>query len=98
MEKIDPNHIIRRIPFVGGEPIPGTIVEMVYRPDKSETAFAIYEKSKVRYALTFPAGSENVVRLGPSLSHAIVRILSLRMIVAFETRAASRIGTQLSMG
>jgi hypothetical protein len=56
MEKIDSNHTIRRIPFVGGEPFPGTLVEMVYRPEKSETAFAIYEDSKVRYEPTFPAG------------------------------------------
>src|SRR5688572_21486402 len=57
MEKIDPNHIIRRIPFVGGEPAPGSVVEMVYRPAKAETTFAICEKRKVRYEPTFPAGA-----------------------------------------
>src|SRR5712671_6187726 len=57
MERIDPDHIIRKSPFVGGEPIPGTLVEMVYRPETSETTFAIYEDSAVRYAPSLPIGN-----------------------------------------
>src|SRR5205823_2894762 len=36
---------------------PGTVIEMVYRPEESETAFAIYENGEVRYAPTFPANA-----------------------------------------
>jgi|SRR6266850_685319 len=57
MDRIDNNHIISKIPFVGGEPVPGTVVEMVYRPENAETTFAIYENGEVRYAQTFPAGA-----------------------------------------
>src|SRR5688572_29543288 len=43
----------RRLPFVGGEPTAGTVVEMVYRAEASETVFAIYQDKKVEYAPSF---------------------------------------------
>jgi len=62
MERIDPDHLIRKTPFVGGEPFPGKLVEMVYRPEAAETSFAIYENSAVGYRPSFPIGnSEGLV-------------------------------------
>ncbi len=55
MDKIDPKHIIRKTHYIGGEPIPGTLVEMVYRQKTSETLFAVYKNSTVTYVPTFPA-------------------------------------------
>jgi hypothetical protein len=57
MERIDSNHTIRKTPFVGGEPIPGTLVEMVYRLKPAETTFAICENGAVRYAPLLPIGN-----------------------------------------
>src|SRR5262245_10903073 len=50
MEPSNP-HInkLRKVPCVGGEPIPGTLVEMIYRPDRAETAFAVSRAGNVEY-------------------------------------------------
>ncbi len=57
MEKLElKDRIIKRIPYIGGEPIPKVLVETIYRPEKNETAFAVYGGSDVRYEKEFPIG------------------------------------------
>ena len=42
-----------RTAAVSAEPKPGTLVEMVYRPDEAQTAFAVWDGSAVRYEREF---------------------------------------------
>jgi len=56
MKPVDPKHIVRKIPYIGGETTSGTILEMIYRPEKLETAFAVFEKGKIRCEPTFRSG------------------------------------------
>ncbi|MBI1974313.1 MAG: hypothetical protein HYS51_00415 [Candidatus Zambryskibacteria bacterium] len=54
MEGVEKKEGPRKIPFVGGEPVTGTIVEMVYRPETAETLFAVYTGGNIRYEQVFP--------------------------------------------
>jgi hypothetical protein len=66
MKSIDPNHIIRKVPYIGGQLRSGAIVEMIYRPDKSETAYAVFENDKVRYETVLKSDdNEGLVPFSP---------------------------------
>jgi hypothetical protein len=56
MKPVDPNHIVRKVPYVGGETLSGTVIETVYRSGKEETAFAVFDSGEVRYEPLFRAG------------------------------------------
>jgi len=62
MEQINgKNQTIRRVPYIGGEPTPGTLIEMIYRSERSETAFAIWKDAKIEYQPTFRTTDNRVV-------------------------------------
>ena len=71
-----------RLALIGGEPIPGTLVEMLYRSEKAETLFAVYEKGAVRYEPTFPAG-QNEAFVPYSPNNNLIR----NRVVLFPSRA-----------
>jgi hypothetical protein len=67
MEKISEDHIIRRIAYAGGEPVLGTLAEMVYRPQIPETTFAVCQNGQLRYQSSFRAGAnEAYIPYGPN--------------------------------
>jgi hypothetical protein len=54
MDQIDPKkEKVNEIPFIGGEPTPGTLVEMIYRSETAETAFAVWNETNVEYQPRF---------------------------------------------
>src|SRR5256885_216754 len=61
MENNEEKNKIRRVPYVGGEPVPGTLVEMLHRPETMETLFAIYKDGEVRYAPSFTVRANEVL-------------------------------------
>jgi hypothetical protein len=90
METIDPKHTIRRTPYVGGEPIPGTLIEMVYRPETAETIFAIYKDGQVTYASQF-SHRDNEAFVPYSASNNLIRnriVLFASEAIAYESEDA----------
>jgi hypothetical protein len=66
MKPIDPHHIIRKEPCIGAQVNSGAIFEMVYRPEKFETTFAIFENDSVRYEpIVRSNGNEGFVPFSP---------------------------------
>jgi len=66
MKSIDPHHIIRKEPCIGTQVNSGAIFEMVYRPEKLETTFAIFENGSVRYEpIVRSHGNEGFVPFSP---------------------------------
>jgi hypothetical protein len=61
MDKREDEEKGRRVPFVGGEPEPGVLVEMLYQPEKPATLFAVCANGEVRYVPTLPSGESRTL-------------------------------------
>jgi len=73
MERTDfKERTVLKTPYIGGEPIKGTLVETIYRPDKAETMFAIWNGTSVRYEKSFPA-RDNEALVPYHASNSLVR-------------------------
>jgi len=72
MDRIDPKRVIHKTPYIGGEPTPGIFVEAIYRPDKAEATFAIWDRGEVRYDNSFP-GKNNEAYVPYSAQNNLIR-------------------------
>src|SRR4051812_21732800 len=58
MEKLEfKDRIVSKLPYVGGEPLPGTLLETIYRSQTAETLFATYKGGKLTYEKSFAMGA-----------------------------------------
>jgi hypothetical protein len=90
MEQTEPPKLVKRIPYVGGEPVLGTIVETLHRPETEETVFAICTRGKIVESPTFPLGkSECYVPYSPHNNLLKNRIILFpSKAVTYESEAA----------
>lgn len=70
---VDHNHEKKknRTVFIGGEPIPGTHLEMVYKRASAETLFAVFRDDAVQYVPSFALSNNEVLTPYPATNNLI---------------------------
>ncbi|HEY2381419.1 MAG TPA: hypothetical protein VGK48_09610 [Terriglobia bacterium] len=62
---------ISKIPYIGGEPVPGTCLETVYKRARAETLFAMFRNGTVQYVPSFASRDTEVLTPYPPTNNLI---------------------------